>query len=228
MTDARAASPILVDVDATRSTRLTRSHPHAPPSQITKLEMAHLTHRVNTVEQIQEQLLALFVNPNPQTALSQSGVPSAPHAVVPGLGGPTSNNASENRNTVNDTLQSIYAQMRESRRVAEVAAYTLANEVGVNGTGGAGLLGVAGPNLGGGGHGLLGGLSNIYDVRGAAHLEAMYQQQQQQQQQQHQHQHQHQHHQQANAVAPPDGRAQMAFGQGAEGIGLDRNNTGLF
>ena len=201
--------------------------------------MAHLTHRVNTVEQIQEQLLALFVNPNPQMGVPQSGAPSAPHALVPGLGGPTNNNASENRNTVNDTLQSIYAQMRENRRVAEVAAFTLANEVGVNGTGGAGML--AGPNLGGGGHGLPGGLSNIYDVRGAAHLEAMYQHQQQHQQhqqhqhqqQQHQHQQQqqqqqHQQQQQVNAVVPPDGRAQMGFGQGAEGIGLDRNNTGLF
>ena len=200
--------------------------------------MAHLTHRVSTVEQIQEQLLALFVNPNPQTALSQSGAPSAPHAVVPGSGGPTNNNASKNRDTMNDTLQSIYTQMRENRRVAEVAAFTLANEVGVNGTGGAVLLGGAGPNLGGGGHGLQGGLSNLYDVRGAAHLEAMYQHQQQhpqhqqnQHHHQHQHQHQHQHHQdqqQVNALAPPDGRAQMAFGQGAEGIGLDRNNTGLF
>ena len=91
---------------------------------------------MSTVEQIQEQLLALFVNPNSHVSLPQSGVSGVPRAVVSGLAPPPMNsNVSENRNAVHDSLQSIYAQMRENRRVAEVAAFTLANEVGVTGTG---------------------------------------------------------------------------------------------
>ena len=72
--------------------------------QICRLEVAHLVHRIGTVEHIQEQLLALLINPQggAQRAAAQGG--------MQGQGG------------VGDVLESLYKQICESRHSGDAAS----------------------------------------------------------------------------------------------------------
>jgi hypothetical protein len=69
--------------------------------QICRLEVAHLVHRIGTVEHIQEQLLALLINP-------QGGMQGQP--------------GNQGQGGVGDVLESLYKQICESRHSGDAAS----------------------------------------------------------------------------------------------------------
>ena len=78
--------------------------------QICRLEVAHLVHRIGTVEHIQEQLLALLINPQggAQRAAAQGGMQGQP--------------GNQGQGGVGDVLESLYKQICESRHSGDAAS----------------------------------------------------------------------------------------------------------
>ena len=78
--------------------------------QICRLEVAHLVHRIGTVEHIQEQLLALLINPQggAQRAAAQGGMQGQP--------------GNQGQGGVGEVLESLYKQICESRHSGDAAS----------------------------------------------------------------------------------------------------------
>jgi len=123
--------------------------------QICRLEVAHLVHRIGTVEHIQEQLLALLINPQ---AAATSGMQQQGNGA--------------NTGQIGDVLESLYKQICESRHSGDTTNLGGWGAYGVNaavarhpGLAGAAAMGGLGPqvrhDLGGG---VGGGLQFGYDA----------------------------------------------------------------
>jgi len=128
--------------------------------QICRLEVAHLVHRIGTVEHIQEQLLALLINPQggAQRAAATSGMQQQGNGA--------------NTGQIGDVLESLYKQICESRHSGDTTNLGGWGAYGVNaavarhpGLAGAAAMGGLGPqvrhDLGGG---VGGGLQFGYDA----------------------------------------------------------------
>ena len=128
--------------------------------QICRLEVAHLVHRIGTVEHIQEQLLALLINPQggSQRAAATSGMQQQGNGA--------------NTGQIGDVLESLYKQICESRHSGDTTNLGGWGAYGVNaavarhpGLAGAAAMGGLGPqvrhDLGGG---VGGGLQFGYDA----------------------------------------------------------------
>ena len=127
--------------------------------QICRLEVAHLVHRIGTVEHIQEQLLALLINP-------QNSAQRAASSGMQQQGG------GANAGQIGDVLESLYKQISESRHSGDTTNLGGWGAYGVNaavarhpGLAGAAAMGGLGPqvrhDLGGG---VGGGLQFGYDA----------------------------------------------------------------
>lgn len=127
--------------------------------QICRLEVAHLVHRIGTVEHIQEQLLALLINPQ---GGAQRGATSGMQQQGNGA----------NSGQIGDVLESLYKQICESRHSGDTTNLGGWGAYGVNaavaghpGLAGAAAMGGLGPHVRhdrGGGVG--GGLQFGYDA----------------------------------------------------------------
>mmetsp|Transcript_7761 Transcript_7761/g.34216 ORF Transcript_7761/g.34216 Transcript_7761/m.34216 type:complete len:299 (-) Transcript_7761:819-1715(-) len=127
--------------------------------QICRLEVAHLVHRIGTVEHIQEQLLALLINPQ---GGAQRGATSGMQQQGNGA----------NSGQIGDVLESLYKQICESRHSGDTTNLGGWGAYGVNaavarhpGLAGAAAMGGLGPQVRhdrGGGVG--GGLQFGYDA----------------------------------------------------------------
>lgn len=157
--------------------------------QICRLEVAHLVHRIGTVEHIQEQLLALLINP-------QNSAQRAASSGMQQQGG------GANAGQIGDVLESLYKQISESRHSGDATNLGGWGAYGVNaavarhpGLAGAAAMGGLGPqarhDLGGGvggglqqfGYDALSGLGvtgagtgGVSNGAGRSQLEALYHQ----------------------------------------------------